>query len=355
VPDPNGVTPALEIVAVCPLCGSGEAARIAGGRDRVHGLPGQFGFVRCSGCSLVRLSPRPAPEALGFYYPAHGYYSYSTANSVEAIRHDRFRDRLRDAIREIVLDAWGYRSPSVRSWRRAIQPLLVFLFERKALYGKPRRFPRFVPGGLALDVGSGSGVYLSFLKKHGWNVQGVDIGAEAVRAARESFGIDVFEGNVEDAPFPPESFDFIHMSHVIEHLPDPVATLAHVATLLRPGGTLYIETPNVESYGRRRCGEYWCGWDAPRHLFLFTPETLRRSVERAGLRVAKLWTEPWPGIYSWEHTYRLEEQRGAFLEERPAAGQTARFRSAALDFLGALHHRIDALDGEIVACRAERP
>ena len=58
MPDPNGVTPALEIVAVCPLCGSGEAARIAGGRDRVHGLPGQFGFVRCSGCSLVRLSPR---------------------------------------------------------------------------------------------------------------------------------------------------------------------------------------------------------------------------------------------------------------------------------------------------------
>src|SRR5438105_3953866 len=97
---------AVENVTICPLCGGGEATRIAGGRDRLHRLDGEFAFVRCNGCSLVRLSPRPSPEALGSFYPESGYYSYAVEGSAYSIRHDRVRDRVRDAIRGIVFDAW---------------------------------------------------------------------------------------------------------------------------------------------------------------------------------------------------------------------------------------------------------
>src|SRR5262249_42271987 len=148
--------------------------------------------------------------------------------------------------------------------------------------------------------------------------------------------------------------DFIHVSHVIEHVRDPLATLRRVAALLKPDGTLYVATPNVESYGRRRCGEYWLGWDPPRHLFVFTPETLRHAAERAGLRVKKLWTLPHPGIYQWEETYRREEQSGMPLAQRPVSGRRARLRSRTLDLVGALHHRLHPFDGEVVACYLER-
>ena len=80
-------------------------------------------------------------------------------------------------------------------------------------------------------------------------------------AARASFGITVHVGPVEEAPIEEGSLDFVHMSHVLEHLDQPVTTLRRVARRRRPGGRLYVETPNVESLGFRWAGHYWFALD----------------------------------------------------------------------------------------------
>src|SRR5262249_18179345 len=82
---PQFMSAVTETVSTCPLCGSGDATWIAHARDRLHHVPGEFAFVRCNACTLVRLSPRPTAEALGAYYPDDSYYSYDAAQSIDSI------------------------------------------------------------------------------------------------------------------------------------------------------------------------------------------------------------------------------------------------------------------------------
>jgi SAM-dependent methyltransferase len=210
-------------------------------------------------------------------------------------------------------------------------------------------FPSWVSNGRALDIGCGNGVFLDRIRRHGWDVLGIDTSPAAAAAARESFGITVHVGELEDAPIQARSFDFIHMSHVIEHLARPVATLRRVAHLLRPGGRLYVETPNIDSLAFRWSREYWFALDAPRHLWLFSPATLARALSQSGFSVAQLRVHGQPA-FDWEATYRREQREGGLLPRRPAVHWWARPRSAALTAAtaaaGLLHPRF----GDIISC-----
>jgi len=80
----------------------------------------------------------------------------------------------------------------------------------------------------------------------------------------------------------------IHLFHVIEHLPDPVDVLRKLADTLEPGGAIYGQTPNIAAWDCRLFGPYWSQWHVPRHLVLYTPETLRAHAEAAGLVVREI-------------------------------------------------------------------
>ena len=347
---PANALPRTEELPTCPICDSSASKDLGSCRDRLHGLPGEFRLVRCAECSLVRLSPRPVASELHRYYPSDGYYSYRVP---ETLSSGSRLAALRERVRDTVLDAMGYPVRPLATWQRLVQPAAVRLVRRRALYTY-EGFPRYRAGGRALDIGCGSGIYLSFLRRHGWEVAGVDLSPAAAEAARTGFGIEVFPGPVEEAPFAPESFDHIQMSHVIEHLPDPAATMKHVARLLRPGGTLYVETPNLESFGRRTCGPYWFSWDTPRHLFLFSAPTLRRVLEPAGFRVTRMSTYMFDGLFHLSETYRREEEEGY---QRKGLPDTARRRAAAATvraFAASLSHRVNPLDGDLLACWAAK-
>ena len=125
-------------------------------------------------------------------------------------------------------------------------------------------------------------------------MHGIEPDADSAAAARAN-GIPAEQGMLDDAPYAPESFDAITLSHVIEHLHDPVASLAACHRLLKPGGMLWAATPNIDSPGRHRFGRDWLGLDPPRHLVIFTRRGLDLAVRRAGFESA-----------SFRRTYRAQ-------------------------------------------------
>jgi SAM-dependent methyltransferase len=148
--------------------------------------------------------------------------------------------------------------------------------------GLLRQVPRRRAGGRVLDIGCGSGGYLAILAELGWKCSGVETGAKSRAYAQTVLGLDVREGPLEACGFPDASFDVVTLWHVIEHLPDPRATLREIRRVLKPDGLLLLRTPNVESWEASLFRGNWYGLDAPRHLYLFSPATLELLLRQCG-------------------------------------------------------------------------
>ena len=108
-------------------------------------------------------------------------------------------------------------------------------------------------------------------------------------------GLQVFVGDILDAPFPAQSFDVITCFNVFEHVYDPKEVLVRVAKWLKPGGVFYTLMPNIDSAGARIFQSYWYPLELPRHLYHFSPATLRKVAESAGLRVVSM--ETWRELF----------------------------------------------------------
>ncbi len=341
--------PQTELVETCPLCKSKESEFLFWNCDRLHQFPGKFGLVQCNECELVRLSPRPTRETIGSYYPSDYYIYQEPTVSVNSLsQRNGVLGWIRDGIRHSVIASLGY-PVDLKVWQKIGQPLFVKLFKTQGTYGWEDRFPQYMPDGQALDIGCGNGTFLSFLKHWGWNVRGVEMDSQAADTARKCFGIDVFQGGIEDAPLVPDSFDYINISHILEHIHDPVSFIKKAGELLKPGGTMYVEVPNYESAGRKVSGQFWFPYETPRHLYIFAPSTLRNLFEQAGLIVMRLDTrlENWA---SWNVTYELEEILGDKINERPSTAPENAARAKALTKLVREGYKRDRESGDAVEC-----
>ncbi len=144
-----------------------------------------------------------------------------------------------------------------------------------------------------LEIGPAGGEFLRGARERGWQVTGVELSADAARAARENFGLDVRTGELAAVAFPAARFDVVYMGDVLEHVPDPCAHLREVRRILSPGGLVVIGGPTTLHSMARRLG-MWAyrlagrvaTLDAPPyHLWEFTPATLSRTVEASGFAV----------------------------------------------------------------------
>ncbi len=145
----------------------------------------------------------------------------------------------------------------------------------------PRRSEDRPPS--VLDVGCGVGLLLDEARRRGWRTQGVELSDWGVRRARH-LGLDVFHGVLEEAGFEPGSFDAVFMIDVLEHLADPVRTLAKVSQVLRPGGVLCLVTPDAASAAARLLGRRWWGM-LPGHVVLFPHRRLCELLATLGFGV----------------------------------------------------------------------
>jgi SAM-dependent methyltransferase len=141
------------------------------------------------------------------------------------------------------------------------------------------------PDGSMLEIGCAAGDLLVRVQDQlpEATVRGVELSKEASERAWER-GLDVFHGTLEEFETD-ERFDLVFMSHVIEHVLDPVATVERIASLLKPGGILYLETPNVRSLDARIWKRHWGLIHYPRHLCLFDRSTIAGLLERGGFSV----------------------------------------------------------------------
>ncbi len=232
----------IEGVESCALCPNATTSIFATGvRDFEYGAPGNYRWLCCDQCGLVRIDPMPNDQILSQAYPDH-YHAYQPHSSrfVGWYNQRRRRDRAKELIRHVS------------------------------------------SGATILDVGCGTGSLLHEIQKLGsYELLGVEYRADAANQARQH-GIAVWTGELEDADIPASSVDLCVMEHVIEHVRNPIETLQRIKTLLKPGGMVIGETPNLRCFDADLFKSYWGGGHAPRHLWLFQPASMKKTLRDCG-------------------------------------------------------------------------
>jgi SAM-dependent methyltransferase len=250
---------------VCSVCGSAHSNTwLTGLKDRLRSREETFTLVRCTDCGHIYLNPRPTKATLAECYPSD-YEPYHPERSGMSAH----------------LKDWVLRR-EVAECRRHVRP--------------PAR---------VLEIGCAHGRFLTLLADVGVSGDGVELNADAARLATQQ-GLAVFHGDLLDARFPDASFDIVYLKHVIEHLIDVPATLAEIHRILKPGGWILIATPNVDCPLVAWFGADTWDLDVPRHLNLYSPDSLRRQLVRHGLVVRSVRHDPVPN--SWLHSLRLRLQ-----------------------------------------------
>lgn len=264
----------LEYLSACPVCEEIESYILYSGlTDSVFFCaPGKWTVHECLGCGSAYLNPRPTLDTI--------YLAYKRYYTHEAPEARTFKSWVLLAL------ANGY-----RNWRFGVDVrpasriglLAAFLLpaHRENIEVGVCHLPRHVAGQVCLAVGFGSGEFLDLAKKGGWDVCGVDPDPVCVKAARQK-GLDVHLGGTEVFAGEHDRFDVIVLAHVIEHVHNPRKTLEDCFRLLKPGGRLWLDTPNIRGLGHKYFGRYWLPIDPPRHLVLFHWGILEKLLKEAG-------------------------------------------------------------------------
>jgi 2-polyprenyl-3-methyl-5-hydroxy-6-metoxy-1,4-benzoquinol methylase len=322
-----------ETLGTCPVCGSRERTlRHAALRDDSYrAVDGQWPLWRCAGCGCAYLDPRPDRASIGLAY--RGYYTHGgspDAPAPAAAPSPSWRGRLRGWAEQAYLQR-RYGAPGKAPAARLGAALFALLpAHRRAVDVRLRHLPGPGRGRRLLDVGCGDGGFLRLARDCGWQVEGVEPDPQAAAAARRH-GVPVHTGGLEACAGRSACFDLVTMSHVLEHLHDPVAALADCHRLLGPGGRLWLATPNIDSLGHAAYGPHWRGLEAPRHLVLFDEAGLRRLLQAAGFqavrRHAPAWGEPFV-LARASHAMRLGRHPHDAPPPLPPALQRAAWRAA---------------------------
>jgi len=245
---------------VCCLC------RVPG--TLVHDVA-PFGVVRCPQCELVFISPRLRPEALQRIYDDAGYFEggvYGSAVSTDAEAPS----------------AEARLSPAMllqRTWTAG----------RLALIDRERGGA--AAGGRLLEVGAGYGLFLAAAREAGWATSGVELSRTGAKHAQDTLGLDVFCGQLEEAPLTP-GFDVVCAWDTVEHVPDPLSFWRTVRSQVADDGVVLFSTPYVSSLPARLLGSRWWTLKPTEHIWHFTPRTHALLLARAGLALTRVVRNP---------------------------------------------------------------
>lgn len=231
----------------CPICESRAAEKYFAAPDRFYQRETLYQLMQCRSCSLVWLGNPPRPEDMYMHYGAE--YHEEITNAGEGYHNQR----------------WAY--------------------PRKKILNLVRE-------GALLDIGCSAGGFLSTLKTSRLKLYGIEMSSSEARKAIENSGAQVWVGEISDAPFPPLSFDVITGFHVLEHVLNPTETIDRLLRWLKPGGILYLHVPNIEALEARVFQSFWYGLELPRHLYHFSPTSLKGLFTRFAFQEVSIATLP---------------------------------------------------------------
>lgn len=227
---------------ICPVCDNSSHVS--------WGEANGYGIEQCTGCGLGITSPFPDPGVL----LEVNRETYPVEKRIHAYRarQEYFASRYRRQLRDI---------------------------------------GSFKNGGRLLDVGCNIGMFLTEAARFGYAVTGVELNRECADYARTSFGLEIYSDYLGKIAFPSGSFDVVTMYDVLEHIPDMVSMLAEVKRILKPGGMLVVQSPNLDSLMADLTGSSWSWLSPPDHLYHFTPEALSTLLARSGflIQAVKTW------------------------------------------------------------------
>jgi SAM-dependent methyltransferase len=241
-------------VARCLYCGATRLAPVyTGVRDHFGIAPGAYDFLGCADCASVSLHPVPSADAIANFYPPD--YTFRAAATTEPLA------------------------------RRLLRGLEWQLFYRPQYRGRVRSIRRLtgLVTGRVLEVGCGSGTFLTMLAGAGFEPRGLDISPDDTKYARDVLGLAVTEGDLATAAADAERYDAVLLFYVVEHVPDPIALVRQAFTVLRPGGWVVIAVPVIDSAQARVFGPRWSQvTEAPRHISLPSRRGLSLLLRGAG-------------------------------------------------------------------------
>lgn len=218
----------------CPVCENNNLQPYKIGTD--------FELSKCTKCKLVFSPVVPTNEELAKYYEKYAYEGVSELSPITTIR---FREWL-------------------------------------------EKFESFRKLNKILDVGCGRGEFLEEAQKFGWNVTGSEYSETAVNILKAK-NITVISGDIEEY-LTTDYFDVIVSIEVIEHLKNPLQNTNKMFSLLRPGGLLFLTTPNRKSLTGLIIKSSWRVFEYPEHLFYFSFRSMHKTLKIAGFSNVKIIT-----------------------------------------------------------------
>lgn len=239
----------MEKLEKCPNCGHSEFKHFKTCVDYTVSKR-EFEIVFCSSCNLKFTNPRPTAAEIGVYYDSPDYISHT--NSKKGLFNMIYQQ-----IRDVSLK-------KKMSWIDSLKP----------------------DGKKLLDIGCGTGEFLNFAKKSGFETVGVEPSPNAREKAIGNYVLDVREESYLTT-LNSNTFDIITMWHVLEHVHDLNGRVGKIRETLKPGGYAIIAVPNYTSKDAHTYGTKWAAYDVPRHLYHFSPTVIKGLFRNHGLEHVK--------------------------------------------------------------------
>jgi 2-polyprenyl-3-methyl-5-hydroxy-6-metoxy-1,4-benzoquinol methylase len=148
---------------------------------------------------------------------------------------------------------------------------------------RARRLARRMKGPRLLDVGSNVGIFCEAARQIGLEPVGLEPNAPMVEAAERQFPENTFiSGRFEEADLGEARFDGLYCSEVIEHVPEVNPFVANLARVLKPGGVMFLTTPDLGEYAKGGNPDAWRDFGAPDHKLYFNRRNIRIMLEKHG-------------------------------------------------------------------------